>query len=169
VDLSRSVDGLLRLIEFTRQAYELVVIDCGTAYGPWALSVADQCDEIMLITTNELPMLRAAQRVLASYDRNQIDRTKVRIVVNRFDKALGLNQEAIETALHQDVFHVAPAEPEVVQRAMMEGKPVTGSSNFGKSMEQLAEKLAPRKHTGEGAKAKNTSSVGSFITSIFSK
>jgi pilus assembly protein CpaE len=130
------------VIEFCRQAYASVVLDCGGAYGAWPLSLANHCDELMLVTTNELPALRATQRVLQTFDRLRIERAKIRLVVNRYHPDVGLSQEAIETALHIDVHHVIPSDYEAVQKALVEGKPVAPNSSFGKSLIALADRVS---------------------------
>jgi hypothetical protein len=61
------------------------------------------------------------------------------------------------------VFHVLPSDYEAVQRALMEGKPIPGNSNFGKSLRELVERL-----TGGEESAKRASSLGGLL-SIFSR
>ena len=56
------------VIESARSLYDTVVLDCGSAYGRWNLSAAMAADELILVTTNELSSLQAAQRLLAWYD-----------------------------------------------------------------------------------------------------
>ncbi len=157
-------DGLAELssatpiLDYCRQAYEAVVLDCGSAYGEWSLSLARHCDELLLVTTNELPALQATQRVLSYLDRNRVGRAKTRLVVNRFSREVGLNKEMIETALRMDVFHLIPSDYESVQRALMEGRPIPPNTSFGKSLSNLADRLSgreppepqPRKASGLG-------------------
>jgi Flp pilus assembly CpaE family ATPase len=50
----------------------------------------------------------------------------------------------IGTALHTEVFESIPSDYESVQKALMDGKPVPLTSPFGKSLGQLAERLAGR-------------------------
>ena len=139
IDESHDPGGL---IEFARMNYELVVVDCNGAYGQWALTLARQCDDLLLVTTNELPSLQATQRTLAYLDRNRIERSKTKIVVNRYHKDLGLNQDVIEAALHSEVYHLVPSDYETVQRALVEGKPISATTGLGRSLSALAEKLS---------------------------
>jgi pilus assembly protein CpaE len=104
--------------------------------------MARLCDQLLLVTTNELPALQAAQRSLSYMDRNGVDREKIHLVVNRHSKEVGLSQEAIQTALRTDVFHMLPSDYETVQRSLMEGKPIPGGSALGKGLSALAERLA---------------------------
>jgi pilus assembly protein CpaE len=169
VDLSHSGAELATLLEFCRQSYDLIVADCGTAHGGWSLSLAKLADEILLVTTNELTALRAAQRVLGNYDRQGLDRSKVKLIVNRYNTEIGLNQDAIESALHFDVFQVVPNDTDSVESALVAAEPVSPSGNIGKSLLQLAEKIAPRKQAAPEQKNKRNTSVSSLFGSLFSK
>ncbi len=159
------------VLDFCRQIYENVTIDLPGAYSPWAISVAKASDEILLITTNELPSLRATQRVLTHFDKSGIDRSKVRLVVNRFAVEVGLNQASIQTALHMDVFHMLPNEYDFVQKALVEGKPMAPVTPLGKSMVALAEKLSGMK-SGAGNRPetkKKPSGLGALLASLTSR
>ncbi|MGH9659823.1 MAG: AAA family ATPase, partial [Bryobacteraceae bacterium] len=123
--------------------------------------VARCADEILLVTTNELPTLHAAQKTLAHLERNNIDRSKVRLIINRYNPNAGLGREAIETALHLDVFDVLPNDYEAVQRSLMEGKTVSPGSLLGRAIAQMAERLS-----GKQTKVKRQS-VLSGIFSLF--
>jgi pilus assembly protein CpaE len=167
VDVENEAADPRPLFDFARQAYDIITVDCAGPYGRWSSSLAHLADEILLVTTNELPALRSAQRVLQQFDRTGIDRDKVRLIVNRFSSDVGLNQDAIETALHADVYHVIPSDYEAVQDALVEGKPASPSSSFGKSLAQLANRLSGKKSAPDGAKKK--SSIGSLFSSLVSR
>lgn len=130
------------ILDFARWNYEVSVIDAASAYGPWNLSIAKHCDEVLLVSTNELPSLQATQRVINYYDQNRVDRSKVKLIVNRYNRDVGLSKEVIETAIRCEVFQLLPSDFDGVQRAMIEGKPTPVSSPFGKGLSQLAERLS---------------------------
>lgn len=148
------------LLQFAGMIYDLVVTDTNLPYGPWALSIARQCDELLLVTTNELASLQAAQKALAYFDRNRIERSKVRVVVNRFSKEFGLSQEVIEAALHTEVFHLIPSDFETINRSLVEGRAVPETTPVGKSMLSLVEKLTGK--TIRSAQPKPTSFANLF-------
>ena len=130
------------LLEFVRSLYQVSVIDSSGAYGAFALGVARYADEILLVTTNELPALQATQRALAYLERNQVDSSRVKVIVNRYRPEIGLSCEVIETALHRPVFHQIPSDYESIQRALMEGKSVPTGNPVGRAMSDLAQRLA---------------------------
>jgi pilus assembly protein CpaE len=151
------------IVEYARGTYELVVIDAGGVYGDWNLSQAQLADEILLITTNELTSLQAAQRALTYLDNNGVGRWKIRLIVNRYDRHVGLNKDVIGTALHTDIYHLMPTDYDAIQKALMEGKPLAPATSFGKSVIALVDRLAG----GSEAPKKSTSLSG--LLSLFSR
>jgi len=151
------------LIDFSRSLYEIVIVDTGGAFGQWNLTLARLCDELLLVTTNELPALQATQRTLAYFDRNRVDRAKIRIVVNRYHKDVGLSRDVIESALHTDIYHLVPSDYEDVQKALVEGKSLPPNTPVGRSIIQLAEKLSGKKVAAPVTKSSSLSSLFSFM------
>jgi pilus assembly protein CpaE len=152
------VDGITEACDpapvmgYVRQSYSAAVLDTGGAFGDWNLSIARLCNEILLVTTNELAALHATQRVLAYLESNGVERAKVRLLVNRYRSDHGLAEGEIQTALRSQVFHMLPSDSESIQRALLDGKPALPTGKFGKSLAALAERLAgpsrPKKSSG---------------------
>src|SRR5712691_3841479 len=91
------------MIQYSRENYGVVILDMASPYGAWVEEVAKLCDELVLVTTNELPALHSTQRAIAHLERNGIERSKIKLVVNRYNPDLGLDRDAIQTALSLDV------------------------------------------------------------------
>jgi pilus assembly protein CpaE len=151
------------ILDYARHNYDVVVLDSSGVYGEWNLNQARQATELLLVTTNELPALQAAQRALSYLDTNRIGRWKIRLIVNRYHRDVGLSREVIGTALHTEVFDIIPSDYEAVQKALIEGKAIPASTAFGKSMTQLADRLG-----GRSDSAKKGSSLGGLL-GLFSK
>jgi pilus assembly protein CpaE len=152
------------ILDYARHNYDVVIIDAGGVYGEWNLNQARMANDLLLVTTNELPALQAAQRALSYLDANRIGRWKIRLIVNRYMRDVGLSREVIATALHTEVYDIFPSDYDAVQKSLMEGKPAPPSTTFGKSIMQLADKLSG--HT-EAAK-KKSSSLGGLL-GLFTK
>lgn len=153
------------LIEFARRMYDHVVLDVGTIYGDWTVSVAKHSDEILIVTTNELPALQAASRGLQYLESAGVQKHKLKLVINRFNKDAGLNKEMIEMALHTEVYHLIPSDYENVQRALLDGKVIPSSTPFGKGMLTLSQSLLGK--TGKEADAaKKPAASGVFSGSL---
>lgn len=152
------------ILEYARRAYDVIILDAGNVYGDWNLNQARMAQEVLLVTTNELPSLQAAQRALSYMDANRVGRWKIRLLVNRYQREIGLSREVIGTALHAEVFDAIPSDYDSVQKALMEGKPVPANTPFGKALTQVVERLGVRRGEGE----KKSGSLGGLF-GLFSK
>lgn len=155
------------LIEYARQNYDTIVFDTAGVYGNWSLTLARHCDELLLTTTNELPALQASQRALSYLDHSRVDRNKIRLVVNRYNRDVGLSKEVIETALHEEVYHLLPSDYDSVQRALIDGRPIPASSTLGKGLSQLADRLVGKE--AESPRKAATTSSWSGLLSLFGR
>ena len=154
------------ILDYARHNYDVVVIDAGGVYGEWNLNQARTANELLLVTTNELPALQAAQRALSYLDANRIGRWKIRLIVNRYLRDVGLSREVIATALHTEVYDILTSDYETVQKSLMDGKPAPSSTTFGRSIMQLADKLSGG--TGTPQNKKKSSSLGGLL-GLFTK
>jgi len=152
------------ILEYARHAYDVVILDTSSVYTEWNLNCARAANELLLVTTNELPALQAAQRALSYLDTNRIGRWKIRLIVNRYLRDIGLSREVIGTALHTEVFETLPSDYEAVQKALLEGKPIQASTTFGKGIVEIVNRLG-----GKGAPGNKKSSSLSGLLGLFSK
>jgi pilus assembly protein CpaE len=132
------------MIEYSRENYAAVILDTAGAYGDLAGQVASLADELILVTTNELPALHSTQRAIAHLERLEVDRSTIKLIVNRYNPDLGLDREAIETALNLEVFQLLPSDFESLQKALLEGKPVASGTALGKNFSSMADRLGGR-------------------------
>ncbi|MBZ5596473.1 MAG: hypothetical protein LAP39_29885 [Acidobacteriia bacterium] len=151
-DLVYEPADVVSMVNYWRQLYEYSVLDIPGPYGEWGLSLAKLCDELLLVTTNELPAVHATQNTLACLEDRGVDKSKIKLIVNRYNTEIGLSSEAIETALELKVYQHLPSDFESVQKALIEGKSIPASTKVGRSIAELAEKLtgrtsAPKKHS----------------------
>lgn len=151
------------IVEFARRNYDAVILDAGSAYGEWNLSQARASDEVLLVTTNELPALHGAQRSLSYLEANRIPKWKIRVVVNRYDNSISLSKEVISSALHIDVLQTIPSDYEAVQKSLLDGKAVAANSPVGRTTAQLVDRLAGR----ETEPAPRTAPFGGLLSLFF--
>jgi pilus assembly protein CpaE len=148
------------MIDYSRENYGAVILDTASPYGKWVEEIANLCDELVLVTTNELPALHSTQRAIAHLERSGIDRSRIKLVVNRFNADLGLDKIAIQTALNLDVFQLLPNDPDTIQKSLLEGKPVASGTALGKNFVNMAERL--------GGREKEVKSRKPLLSGIFS-
>jgi pilus assembly protein CpaE len=150
------------IADFAQNMYQAVVFDCGGVYGTWNLSLARVADEVLLVSTNEVASLHAAQRAMMYMDSHRVEMGKVRLVVNRYTKDVGLQSEFCNEALGTEVFHTIPSDPDAVQKSLMDGKPIAAGTQFGKSLSALAERVVEKQE-----KDKKTAKSGGLLSSFF--
>jgi Flp pilus assembly CpaE family ATPase len=155
VDTVYEVADVAAVVSYWRKLYEHVILDIPGPGSDWGLSLARLCDELLLVTTNELPAVHATQNTLACLEHFGVSRDKIKLVVNRYNTDIGLGSESIETALELKVFEHLPSDFESVQKALMDGKFIPRSTKVGKAIGELAERLtgrtsAPKKHSRFG-------------------
>jgi Flp pilus assembly CpaE family ATPase len=96
-------------------------------------------------------------------ERNRMDRSKIKVLVNRYHKDYGLSRDVIEAALHTDVYHLVPSDYENVQRALVEGKSIPPGSDVGKAILGLAEKLTGKPKATPPPKTSGLSNLFGFL------
>lgn len=162
-----SLQDASSIIHFAQALYDVTVIDVGDAYSEWSLSVARNADEILLVATNELAALQAAQRALNHLEACHVPPSRVRVVINRYDKDLGIKSDFIGEALESDVYHMIPADYDAIQKSLIEAKPVASATSFAKGVAGLADKLGiSASPKGDDGKKGNSSLLGklSFLS-----
>jgi len=159
------------ILDSARRLYDNVVADLGNAYGEWALSAARASDDVFLVTANELPALQAAQRVMNYYENNSIPRQRIHLVINRFNRDVGLTKEMIETALQSDIYQLINSDYEGVQRALLDGKPIQDSTSIGKQIAQMAARILGKDAGKQKKKAEKAGPTGTLsgLFGLFSR
>jgi pilus assembly protein CpaE len=128
------------LVRFWQAQYEAIVVDTAGAQ-PGAVEFIRLADQILLVATNELVALHATRRSVDYLEKNAIDRRRLRLVVNRYSPATGLKREEVESALKLEPYVLLANEYEIVQQAVLEGKPVGPGTRFDRGLRALAARL----------------------------
>ena len=138
VEMDRAVAA--DLVRFWQAQYEAIVVDTAGAQ-PGAVEFIRLADQILLVATNELVALHATRRSVDYLEKNAIDRRRLRLVVNRYSPATGLKREEVESALKLEPYVLLANEYEIVQQAVLEGKPVGPGTRFERGLRSLAVRL----------------------------
>ena len=139
-----------RLFQFWRENYSVSIIDSPGPVSRCQVALARASDDLLLVTTNELAAVHATQRAVSHLQAMGVDKQRIRLLVNRYQRENGLSEDAIRTALKLEIFQVLPNDYAPVQQAVLDGKPVAPASRLAKSIDGLCERLtgvtrAPRK------------------------
>jgi len=104
-----------------------------TCTAPGTCRFAHHADEILLVTTNELPAFAGCSaRFETIWMWARIGRHKTKLVVNRYNRDVGLSKEVISTALKRGTcFTSFQATSNRSSAGLMEGKPISANSAVG--------------------------------------
>jgi len=128
------------MIEFARSLYDLAVLDCGSAYGPWNTRLAQLADDVVLVASSDPAAVRSAKRALDSLSARHVPLSRIKLVANREPK--GADPQKLAEAVGLPLAQAIPADPDTLHAALIEGKPAATGTPFAKGIAQLAATLA---------------------------
>ena len=114
-------EDVLRVLTASAASYQYVLVDCGGRIDEATLTATSVADTIILVTTPEVVAVRNAWRRLQMMEKLGVDRSNVRLVVNKWGKSNELRQSDIETNLGVPVAATIAADPAACQRAVNQG------------------------------------------------
>ena len=120
-----SAEQLERLLNLVGVNYERVVLDLDRVLDPLTLKALDMSDVVYLVMENLLPFVRDAKRLVAKFRALGYADSKVRIVVNRYEKNGTIDVAQIEKAVGLKVSHTIRSSFPDVAQAINTGVPIT--------------------------------------------
>lgn len=133
---------LKQVLAFARTQYDWSVLDLGRNLNATTLSVMDLANETYLVTTNEIPALHQAKRMVQFLLDSGYPRANLRIILNRFPKRPDITIPELEEMLGAHVYATVMNDYHALQDAYAEGRFVDRSSHLGRSFAELAAKIA---------------------------
>jgi pilus assembly protein CpaE len=130
-----------RMIDFIRRNYDIANVDLPCAFDELSLAVLRDADQIVLVTSSELPAVRMARLKVNLFEKLELG-SKVRLVVNRTRKGNTLDVAEIQQMVGLPVFASFPNEYADVTRSIHKGAHAPALAN---AMEAFAEKLLDNK------------------------
>lgn len=135
---------LRTMLRSLRANYEHLVIDTPSVFNETTVEALDQSDGILLVTMLNIPSVRNAKRIRGAFDRLGYPATKIRLLINRFEKKADISVDEASALVGLPVFHTVPNDYPSVIRSINVGEPVAAispKSGVTRALETLAEKL----------------------------
>ncbi len=111
---------------FLVEKYESIIVDCGrTIVDEAVLAALQSAATIFVVTTQEFPALRNAQRYLGFLARMGFTQDQIKVVVNQYRKKPSTEiatLEQIQQTLNQSIFYGIPPSSAVLQ-SINKGRP----------------------------------------------
>lgn len=115
-------DDVYSVLSTAAQAYQFVLVDCGTAIDEATTIALQVSDLVVLVTEPTVISVRDAFRRIRLMSSLGLERDRIRLVVNRFHKAAYVTLPDIESNLGLTVATTIADDPRVVGEAFNEGK-----------------------------------------------
>jgi pilus assembly protein CpaE len=133
-----------RIIRTLRETFDYVVIDTEPAFDEQVLTALDETDEVVLVTTLDVPTLKNVKVAVETFDALHIARDNRHLVLNRADDEVGINADKVEGILGMTVDAQISSSLNIAA-ATNAGSPVIVSEpdhQLSTSVRELASRLA---------------------------
>ena len=143
LQLTPSAAELARLFDLLVSHFEYVIIDCSNRSDALFRMIADLANAVLLVTQADVVSLWSAARMHAFLEQGS-GRDRVRLVVNRFKKIPGFDDEDIQKVTNCRLLWKLPNSFHSAGPAIDQGSPVAyhETSELGRSYHALAGVLA---------------------------
>jgi pilus assembly protein CpaE len=126
------------LLDFARALYDVVIVDAASVYGEWNVKLAQSADDLLLVVQADAPSVKGAQRAIRYLELNHVTPPRVKPVLNRYRNEYGVGPEVVQAALGVAPVATLPADYEVIQKSLIEGRPAPPGTPFHKGISNLA-------------------------------
>lgn len=139
---SISGEDILRVLTATADAYQYVLVDCGSGLDEATLTASTVADTILLVCNPDVPSVKNAWRRLQLLDRLGVERSAVRLIVNRWGKNAGISLKDIETNLGVPVAATISDDPQSVSKAINVGQLIREFDKKSPATNDISEAIA---------------------------
>jgi pilus assembly protein CpaE len=117
------VGTILHLLKTT---FDFVIVDTAPAFDEHVLQAFDETDEILLVTTLDVPTLKNVKMAIETLDLLNFPKSKRRLILNRADDKVGLTHDKVEATLKMKITQAIPTSPQVASSTNA-GEPIMAS------------------------------------------
>lgn len=116
-------DQFGKLIRYMQRLFSYIVIDTASYLTDVVQTAIDISDIIILIATQDIPSIKSSNLFLSLSSASGIDRSKIMLVMNKFDKRISISPERVGESLHQPVLLSIPLDEKVATTSVNRGTP----------------------------------------------
>jgi pilus assembly protein CpaE len=93
------------LLEFLRRNYDFVIVDGVRGFDELSLAALDGSQHVFMTLTQDVPAVRNGQRCLELFGRLQYDQNRIKLLLNRYQKASKITVDVVSETLGQPLTH----------------------------------------------------------------
>ena len=146
-----------RILGLLKQHFEFVVVDTSPAFDEYVLQAFDETDELLLVTTLDVPTLKNVKVAVETLDLLNFPKPRRHLVLNRADDKVGLTAEKVENTLGMSIASAIPTSSQVAH-ATNSGEPIV-STQPKHAVSQAIHALAKNLAAAPGASGAGAPSV----------
>ena len=162
-------DDIYSIISAGAQAYQYVLIDCGSHTDEATLMAINVADLVVLITEPTVIAVRDAFRRIRYLTGLGLERERLRLLVNRYHKAAYVSLADIETNLGVKVSATIADDPRTVGQAFNEGKLIRDVNRKSDVARDISALVAIVTDDGEAVETEQDRDSGGFFFGLFNK
>ncbi|HSP69421.1 MAG TPA: response regulator [Bryobacteraceae bacterium] len=136
-----TTQGFRKLFTLIRPFYQWIVIDFGRLGRSWQ-SLADEVDQLFLVTTSSIAALYDSKRVTEAVLKGGLDRGRLHFIVNQTEDVQALSGGELQHFFGVPVSASLPKVSQEVHEACCQGKLPAKTGAIGRKMAQLARNIA---------------------------
>jgi pilus assembly protein CpaE len=136
-----ATEALRMVLQFLRANYDYVIVDFGRLTATTA-GVLDEMDDILLVSTFDLPALHQGKQVIQALLDAGFGRAQLRLVLNRAPKRPDFTSAEVQKALGLPVYEMLPNDYPGLYQAYSDGTLLPAGGDLAKALAGLACKIA---------------------------
>jgi pilus assembly protein CpaE len=119
-------EHILQIVDFATREFGTVFVDLPSNWTNWSLSLVARSDLILLITELTVTGINRARRQLDLLDSQDLGNLDIRVVVNRYDKAMAktVRPADVREALGKDIAYTICNDFPLMRMAIDRGVPI---------------------------------------------
>jgi pilus assembly protein CpaE len=132
-----------KILSILKQHFDYVVVDTSPAFDEHVLQAFDETDELLLVTTLDIPTLKNVKIAVETLDLLNFPKNQRHLILNRADDKVGLSSDKVESTLGMSIAASVPTSPQVASSTNA-GEPIVASlprHPVSKAIVTLAEAL----------------------------
>jgi len=135
-------EQIRQVLAFAKPHYDWTVVDLGRSLTRIGMAVMEEVDEACLVTTLEVPALHQSKQIIQTLLDSGYGKDRIRLILNRAPKRLDITVGELEKMLGVPIHAMIPNDYPELYETYAEGRMLNRSSELGKHMSKLAQKLS---------------------------
>jgi pilus assembly protein CpaE len=137
-----SASQLRHVLKFARTQYSWIIVDLGRGRSQMLSGALDELDELLVVTTMEVPALLQVKQLLQYLRERRFDKVRIKLVLNRVVRRPELSIPDLEKLLGLGVYAIVGNDYRTLSEASAEGRMAMPDTQLCKQIGNMMTRLA---------------------------